>query len=86
MVSGPGAPPGSPLLSPGLVVGAQDRGGGPCPWGASAFGQRFGVIVAQSQQEREALQKWLNKPRKNELGKELLTEQAILEDKCNRRI
>lgn len=85
MASGPGAPPGSPLLSPGLVVGAQDRGR-TCPRGASAFGRRFGVIVAQSQQEREALQKWLNKPHKNELGKELLTEQAILEDKCNLQI
>lgn len=41
---------------------------------------------ARSQQERDALQKRPNKPRKNELGKELPTEKAILEDKCNLRI
>lgn len=71
------------VSSPLARLGGGGTRSGPCPQGASAFGWRFGVIVARSQQEREALQKWLNKPRKNELGKELLTEQAILEDKCN---
>lgn len=36
--------------------------------------------------EQAGLQKWLNKPCKSELRKELPTEKAILEDKCNLRI
>lgn len=36
--------------------------------------------------EQAGLQKWLNKPCKSEPRKELPTEKAILEDKCNLRI
>lgn len=52
----------SPLLLPALVLW-------PDPWDASRFIQGFSVTVARSQQEGECLQKWLHKPREEELGK-----------------
>lgn len=67
---------------------------GPCTgragWGPRAVrGTVGGGCAAQGSvapQEQAGLQKWLNKPCKSELRKEIPTEKAILEDKCNLRI
>jgi len=64
--------PGHPRL-PSPLAGSAASGSGPCS-------------IARSRQEREGLRKELKKPRKSQLGRELPTEKAILEDKCNPRI